>query len=74
MASKMRDTDGNEEEIQEAFNAFGDGKSITAASLGKALKSMGKEFSDAEVKQLIEIVGDGSSVSFAHFKNMMTSR
>ena len=65
-----------EEEIQEAFKVFDlDGSGfITAATLGKAMKSLNEKFEPAELDQLVKITGTDGKVSYNQFKNMMTSR
>ena len=75
MKSKMSKKE-NEEEIQEAFNAFDVNKNgiINAKSLQKAFKSMNETFTDEEIKEMINVVGNGGEVNFNQFKNMMLMR
>ena len=75
MKSKMSKKE-NEEEIQEAFNAFDVNKNgiINAKSLQKAFKSMNETFTDEEIKEMINVVGNGDEVNFNQFKNMMLMR
>ena len=75
MKSKMSRKE-NEEEIQEAFNAFDVNKNgiINAKSLQKAFKSMNETFTDEEIKEMINVVGNGGEVNFNQFKNMMLMR
>ena len=74
MKSKMSKKE-NEEEIQEAFNAFDVNKNgiINAKSLQKAFKSMNETFSDEEIKEMINVVGNNGEVNF-NYKNMMLMR
>ena len=75
MKSKMSKKE-NEEEIQEAFNAFDVNKNgiINAKTLLKAFKSMNEEFTDDEIKEMINVVGINGEVNFNQFKNMMLMR
>ena len=75
MKSKMSKKE-NEEEIQEAFNAFDVNKNgiINAKSLQKAFKSMNETFTDEEIKEMINVVGNNGEVNFNQFKNMMLMR
>ena len=75
MKSKMSKKE-NEEEIQEAFNAFDVNKNgiINAKTLLKAFKSMNEEFTDDEIKVMINVVGINGEVNFNQFKNMMLMR
>ena len=72
MKSKMSKKE-NEEEIQEAFNAFDVNKNgiINAKTLLKAFKSMNEEFTDDEIKEMINVVGINGEVNFNQFKNMI---
>ena len=75
MKSKMSRKE-NEEEIQEAFNAFDVNKNgiINAKSLQKAFKSMNETFTDEEIQEMINVVGNNGEVNFNQFKNMMLMR
>ena len=75
MKSKMSKKE-NEEEIQEAFNAFDVNKNgiINAKSLQKAFKSMNETFTDEEIQEMINVVGNNGEVNFNQFKNMMLMR
>ena len=75
MKSKMARKE-NEEEIQEAFNAFDpDGSgSITSSSLKQAFAAMNESFTDKEINEMIKVVGTDGSVNFNQFKNMMLMR
>ena len=69
MASKMREVD-NEEEIQEAFKVFdtdSDGY-ITAQELMQSMQSLNEAFKQAEIDEMIKIVGTEGRVSYSQFK------
>ena len=75
--SKLIDdlTDQQIIEFREAFQAFdkdGNG-SISTKELGTVMRSLGQNLSEAEIKQMIEIVDEDKSgtIDFKEFLNLM---
>ena len=73
MASKMKDTDP-EEEINDAFKVFnksGDARGITVDDLKKSLFNLGEKLTDEEMEEIFkdaDIDADGI-INFEEFRN-----